>query len=141
MPSRPTPPRRPVASSGTGTTASDDELALRAAELARLLLERAGAPPSGEDPAALTAEVGELRAEVERLRALVGPDETSYVQLRTDLWGARDAAIGAEMEAGQLRGRVTALENELLRAQRNHRLLTHKVIAPLRRAKRLLRRL
>ncbi len=121
---------------------SDDELALRAAELARLLLERAGAArPAGDDPAALAAEVAELQAEVARLRELVGPDETSYVKLRTDLWAARDAAIGAEMEAGQLRGRVTALENELLRAQRNHRLLTHKLIAPARRAKRLLRKL
>jgi hypothetical protein len=120
---------------------TDDELALRAAELARLLLERAGATRAVDDPAALAAEVADLRAEVARLRALVGPDEAAYVKLRTDLWAARDAAIGAEMEAGQLRGRVTALENELLRAQRNFRLLTHKLIAPARRAKRLLRKL
>jgi hypothetical protein len=126
-------PRRP-------TTSVDDELALRATELARLLLERAGIARDA-DPVALAADVAELRAELARLRELVGPDERSYVSLRTDLWAARDAAIGAEMEAGQLRGRVTALENELLRAQRNHRMLTHKLIAPARRAKRILRRL
>jgi hypothetical protein len=45
----------------------------------------------------------ELRDEVLRLRALVGPDEKSYLQLKLDLLGARDHAIGAEAEAGRLR--------------------------------------
>jgi hypothetical protein len=39
--------------------------------------------------------------------------------LRTDLWTARDAAIGAEAAAGQLRGRVKALESELDDRQRH----------------------
>jgi len=122
---------------------SDDEVALRAAELAALLLERAASArgATADDPSVVAAEIASLRAEVARLRSLVGPEEDSFVRLRTDLWAARDAAIGSEMEAGQLRGRVTALEKELLRAQRNHRLITHKLIAPARRAKRLLRKL
>jgi hypothetical protein len=33
--------------------------------------------------------------------------------LRKELWMARDAAIGAEAAAGQLRGRVKALESQL----------------------------
>jgi predicted nucleic acid-binding Zn-ribbon protein len=61
-------------------------------------------------------ELDELRAEVARLRELVGPSEQSYIKLKTDLWGARDAVIGAEAEVGLLRGRVRSLEAELTRA-------------------------
>ena len=62
------------------------------------------------------SELEELRAEVARLRALVGPSEPSYIKLKTDVWGARDAVIGAEAECGILRGRVRSLEAELTRA-------------------------
>jgi hypothetical protein len=34
-------------------------------------------------------------------------------QLKIDLWAARDAAIGAEAAAGQLRAQIRALESEL----------------------------
>ena len=64
-----------------------------------------------------------LRAEVARLRDLVGPDEVAYVKLRTELWAARDAAMGAELSAGTLRGRVLALESQLVRTTRQSRYL------------------
>ena len=66
-------------------------------------------------------ETEALRAEVERLRTLLGPTEESYMKLRLDLWAARDLAQGAEAEAGQLRGRVRALEAELVRAMQDKR--------------------
>jgi hypothetical protein len=47
-----------------------------------------------------------LRDEVLRLRELVGPEEKSYLQLKLDLLGARDHAIGAEAEASRLRAEV-----------------------------------
>lgn len=64
-------------------------------------------------------DIDELRAEVARLRELVGPDEKSYVQLQIDLLGARDAAIGAEAELGTVRGYNQALEAEVVRLQRD----------------------
>jgi hypothetical protein len=54
-------------------------------------------------------ELEELRAEVDRLRALVGPNEQSYIQLKTEIWSARDAVIGAEAENGLLRGQVKSM--------------------------------
>jgi hypothetical protein len=60
-----------------------------------------------------------LRVEVARLRELVGPSEESYVKLRVDLLGARDAAIGAEYELGVQRGYSQALEAEVVRLQRD----------------------
>ena len=84
-------------------------------------------------------EVAVLRAEVARLRDLVGPDEVSYVKLRTELWAARDSAMGAELEAGTLRGRVQALESALVRATRQSRYLQRMAIAPVRKAWRFVR--
>jgi hypothetical protein len=80
-----------------------------------------------------------LRAEVIRLRALVGPDEATYQQLRVDLWAARDAAFGAEMAAGELRGQIKVLEGQVVRAQRNSKWLKARLKAPLRRIKGILR--
>lgn len=80
-----------------------------------------------------------LRAEVARLRDLVGPDEVAYVKLRTELWAARDAAMGAELSAGTLRGRVLALESQLVRTTRQSRYLKRLAISPLRKAKDFLR--
>jgi hypothetical protein len=40
-------------------------------------------------------------------------DEPDVVELRLQLWEARDAAIGAEAKAGQLRARVKLLELQL----------------------------
>src|SRR5262249_50702802 len=39
-------------------------------------------------------------------------------ELRIELWAARDAVIGAEAAAGQLRGRIRALESQLDGPQR-----------------------
>lgn len=63
---------------------------------------------SAVDP--IADELQELRAEVERLRELVGPSEDSYEKLRLDVLGARDAARAAEIQAGTLRARVMQLE-------------------------------
>ena len=71
--------------------------------------------PSGT-PVSTEVELEHLRAEVARLRELVGPSEQSYIKLKTDVWSARDAVIGAEAEVGMLRGRVRSLEAELTRA-------------------------
>lgn len=64
-------------------------------------------------------ELSRLRAENERLRALVGPSEKSYADLARDALGARDAAMRAEMDAGRARARVVELENEVRRWQRD----------------------
>ena len=50
----------------------------------------------------LPTDADALRAEVLRLREIVGPDEATYQHLRVELWAARDAAFGAEMAAGEL---------------------------------------
>lgn len=76
------------------------------------------AAPSA-DLAAMTAELEHLRAELDRLRQLVGPSEESYVKLRLDVLGARDAAIGAEAEAGRLKGYCKALEAQVARLDRD----------------------
>ena len=91
--------------------------------------------------AADATEVAALRAEVARLRDLVGPDEVAYVKLKTELWAARDAAMGAELEAGTLRGRVQSLESALVRATRQSRYLQRLAISPLRKGKDFLRKL
>lgn len=97
--------------------------------------------PRTSAAAADAAEVAALRAEVARLRELVGPDEVAYVKLKTELWAARDAAMGAELEAGTLRGRVQALESALVRATRQSRYLQRLAISPLRKGKDFLRKL
>lgn len=61
----------------------------------------------------------ELRAEVERLRALVGPSEQSYLDLQQDLLAARDVARGAEAAAGVLRGHIAELDVALARARQD----------------------
>jgi hypothetical protein len=48
-----------------------------------------------------------------------GPASDEVAELRIELWAARDAAIGAEAAAGQLRGRVRALESQLDDRQRH----------------------
>jgi hypothetical protein len=58
----------------------------------------------------------ELRAEVDRLRGLVGPTEASYADLRRELATASDLVRAAEAANGSLRGRVVELEFELARA-------------------------
>lgn len=60
-----------------------------------------------------------LRAEVARLRRLVGPSELSYDELRQDLLAARDLAKGAEAAAGVLRGQVAELQVAVARARQD----------------------
>jgi hypothetical protein len=74
---------------------------------------------SSSPSSAVETEVESLRAEIARLRALVGPSEESYVKLRLDVLGARDAAIGAEAEAGRLKGYCQALEAQVARLDRD----------------------
>jgi len=64
-------------------------------------------------------ELTELRAEVSRLRALVGPSEKSYEDLTRDAFTARDAARTAELETGRLRAQIVELENEVRRWRRD----------------------
>ncbi len=64
-------------------------------------------------------DVAALRAEVDRLRQLVGPSEQSYADLRLDLLAASDAAKGAEAAEGVYRGRVNELEAALARARQD----------------------
>lgn len=72
-------------------------------------------------PAAIppSDELSELRSEVSRLRALVGPSEKSYEDLTRDALTARDAARTAELETGRLRAQIVELENEVRRWQRD----------------------
>ena len=83
--------------------------------------------PSGT-PVSAEVEVEQLRAEVARLRDLIGPNEQSYIKLKTDVWSARDAVIGAEAEVGILRGRVRSLEAELTRALKEQQWFKSEVI-------------
>ena len=64
-------------------------------------------------------ELTELRAEVSRLRSLVGPSEKSYEDLTRDALTARDAARAAELESGRLRAQIVELENEVRRWRRD----------------------
>jgi hypothetical protein len=80
-----------------------------------------------------TVDVEALRAEVHRLRSLVGPSEESYEKLRLDVLAARDAALGAEAALGNAEGYCRALEAEVTRLQRDHEWFRHEVIARLRR--------
>ena len=57
-----------------------------------------------------------LRAEVERLRQLVGPSELGYDDLGAELRAAREAAKQAELAAGQLRGELIEVHVALARA-------------------------
>lgn len=78
-------------------------------------------------------ELARLRDEVARLRALVGPDERTYHELRLDVLAARDAALGAEAEVGAQRAYVLALEAEVTRLERDFEWFRTQVLAPLRR--------
>jgi hypothetical protein len=82
-------------------------------------------PELTDDPAA-------LRAEVDRLRSLVGPTEQSYDDLRLDLLAARDVAKGAEAEAGVLRGQLAELHVALARARQDQEYFQRMLPAGLR---------
>lgn len=64
-------------------------------------------------------DLAELRAEVDRLRDLVGPSEQSYLDLRHELMAATDAVRGAQAELGSARGENVELRVALSRAQQD----------------------
>ena len=83
--------------------------------------------PDSEPGDAPDDELAELRAEVARLRALLGPSERSYSDLEQDVLAARDVARGADATAGALRGQLAQLHVELARARQDQEHL-HRVI-------------
>lgn len=89
------------------------------------------------DTDAQERELRALRAEVERLRAIVGPSEESYGKLRLDVLGARDAAIAAEAELGRARARISALETDVARYRRDFVLIRRLVIRQVAKATRV----
>jgi hypothetical protein len=78
-------------------------------------------------------ELIRLRAEVDRLRELVGPSEESYQKLKLDLLTARDAVIGAQAEVGTARGQQRVLEAEVARLRRNRMYFQRQFTVRLRR--------
>ena len=72
-----------------------------------------------EDDVATSDDVEVLRAEIDRLRELVGPSEQSYHDVRQDLLAARDAARGAQAAAGVLRGQLAEMHVQLARARQD----------------------
>lgn len=97
------------------------------------------------DPANDPADrVDELTAEVERLRALVGPSERSYTEMYEDLLAARDIAKGAEAATGQLRGEISWFAVALERAQQDQeqfqRMISDRTRSVFTRAKHSIRR-
>lgn len=88
--------------------------------------------PNADPKPASQTELQALRAEVAHLRSLVGPSEESYIKLRLDVLGARDAAIGAEAEAGRIKGRCAALEAEIARQQRDQIWFRERVVMQLK---------
>ncbi len=82
-----------------------------------------------------------LRAEVERLQALVGPNEQSYADLRTELAGASAAVREMEAEMGRLRGTITEMQVELHRARQDQFHLQRVALRPFTGAVGRLRRL
>ncbi len=61
----------------------------------------------------------EAADELERLREMVGPSETSYAELREDRDQAVHAAKQASAEAGELRGHIVDLSVQLSRARQD----------------------
>lgn len=66
-------------------------------------------------------------SELERLRKLVGPSETSYEQLRADRDEAQQVAREATLELGALRGRIVEISTQLSRARQDQDLLQRRV--------------
>lgn len=57
--------------------------------------------------------------ELTRLRALVGPSEVSYAELRDDLAAASERLRELEHELGELRGRQVEMDTQLARARQD----------------------
>ena len=65
------------------------------------------------------AENRSMIEELDRLRALVGPNESSYSDLRSEIAAARDEGRWSDAELGNLRAEITGLRVELHRAQQD----------------------
>ncbi|MFZ4718042.1 MAG: hypothetical protein ACOYMR_01370 [Ilumatobacteraceae bacterium] len=81
-----------------------------------------------------------MQDEIDRLRALVGPDERSYTALADDLAAASAGAKEREAELGALRSRVLLLERDLHRSERRNAMVAQ-VLRVRRGVARRLRRL
>ena len=66
-------------------------------------------------------------SELERLRRLVGPSETSYEQLLVDRDEARCVARDALSEVGELRGHIVELNTQVSRARQDQDLLQRRI--------------
>lgn len=66
-------------------------------------------------------------SELERLRRLVGPSETSYAELLADRDEAQRAAREALAEAGALRGHILELNTQVSRARQDQDLLQRRI--------------
>ncbi len=64
-------------------------------------------------------KMNEAADELERLRELVGPSETSYAALHEDRDQAVQVAKEAVAEVGELRGHIVDLSVQLSRARQN----------------------
>ena len=66
-------------------------------------------------------------SELDRLRRLVGPSETSYAALRQDRDEAERVAKAAVLEAGELRGHIVEMSAQLSRARQDQDLLQRRI--------------
>lgn len=89
---------------------------------------------SGDAPADLAA----ARAEIARLRLLVGPHEHTYDDLVAEVAAAEQAVRAAEAANGELRAEITELRLDLRRARQDQYHLW-KLVARPRRVLRALR--
>ncbi len=85
--------------------------------------------PVGRDPGmvdAVTDLDAEERAELRRLRELVGPSEIDYATLLADVEAATAAAKRSELEAGRLRAHIEQLSTDLWRARQDQDLIVRR---------------
>jgi chromosome segregation ATPase len=66
-------------------------------------------------------------SELDRLRGLVGPSETSYAELRADRNEAQRVARDAVAELGELRGHIVELNTQVSRARQDQDLLQRRI--------------
>lgn len=69
----------------------------------------------------------DAEAELDRLRALVGPSEVAYEALQRDVVEAEAVARDAVTELGDLRGRIVELEGHLARARQDQDFLQRRI--------------
>ncbi|WP_394943598.1 hypothetical protein [uncultured Ilumatobacter sp.] len=76
------------------------------------------------------SDAAALRVEVARLRRLIGPNETSYVEAQAEVGNARNAVQAAEAALGVLRGEITELRYTLHRAVQDQHHIRRTVLSP-----------